>query len=204
MAYLAPPAEVEGVAARTRSVASCLVRREAWRAVGGFPENLRSAEDILFMDELERAGVRAAYEPRAVVRWDIQPTLWRTFRRFVSYSRHNIRAGLWRQWQRPVLTRYAVLVALLLATPFLGAWWLGVVAVLWLLMLVARACVALRRNKTAYPAAPARQLLRLCALVPIVATLDAATIAGSFDWLVRDKLRLAGATAESEGRSVNL
>ena len=196
MAYLPPPAEVEGGWVRPRFIASSLVRRAAWLAVGGFPEHLRSAEDILFMDELERAGFRATYEPRAVVRWDIQPDLRRTLRRFTSYSRHNLRAGLWRQWHAPVLRRYALLAALLAPAPFVGAWWLAVVAGLWLLMLLARAAVALRRNRRVYPAGAGRQLLRLCALVPVIATLDAATIAGSADWLFRDKLGLAGASAK--------
>ena len=119
---------------------------------------------------------------------DIQPNLWRTLRR-TSYSRHNLRAGLWRQWHAPVLRRYALLTALLLAAPFIGAWWLAFVLGLWLLMLAARAAVALRRNRRVYPAGAGRQLLRLCVLVPIIATLDAATIAGSIDWLFRDRLR---------------
>lgn len=197
MAYLPPPTEVEGGWVRPRFVASSLVRRAAWSAVGGFPEHLRSAEDILFMDELERAGFRATYEPRALVRWDIQPTLWRTLRRFTSYSRHNLRAGLWRQWHAPVLRRYALLAALLLPTPFVGAWWLALVAGLWLLMLFARAAVALRRNRRVYPAGAGRQLLRLCALVPVIATLDAATIAGSVAWLFKDKLGLADEPAKA-------
>jgi glycosyltransferase involved in cell wall biosynthesis len=196
MAYLPPPDEVEGRWLRARFIASSLVRRAAWRAVGGFPEHLRSAEDILFMDELERAGHAAAYEPRAVVRWDIQPNLWRTLRRFTSYSRHNLRAGLWRQWHAPVLRRYALLAALLLPALVVGAWWLAAVAGLWLLMLAARAGVALRRNRLVYPAGAGRQLLRLCVLVAIIATLDAATIAGSADWLFRDRLGLAGAAAK--------
>lgn len=197
MAYLPPPTEVEGGWVRPRFIASSLVRRAAWLAVGGFPEHLRSAEDILFMDELERAGFRASYEPRAVVRWDIQPDLRRTLRRFTSYSRHNLRAGLWRQWHAPVLRRYALLAALLAPAPLVGAWWLAAVAGLWLLMLAARAGVALRRNRRVYPAGAGRQLLRLCALVPVIATLDAATIAGSVDWLFRDRLRGgAGAAAD--------
>lgn len=196
MAYLPPPDEVEGRWLRARFIASSLVRRAAWRAVGGFPEHLRSAEDILFMDELERAGHAAAYEPRAVVRWDIQPNLWRTLRRFTSYSRHNLRAGLWRQWHATVLRRYALLAALLLPALLVGAWWLAAVAGLWLLMLAARAGVALRRNRLVYPAGALRQLLRLCVLVAIIATLDAATIAGSADWLFRDRLGLSGAPAK--------
>src|SRR5205807_3494449 len=40
MAYVAPPVEIEGKMIRTRSVASMLVKRTVWQAVGGFPEHL--------------------------------------------------------------------------------------------------------------------------------------------------------------------
>src|ERR1043165_745641 len=92
IAYVPPPTSHEGIMVRPRSIASALLRREAWRAVNGFPEDLRSAEDLLFMDRLEHAGYKTAYEPRAQVYWDLRPTLWSTFKRFLIYSRNNIRA----------------------------------------------------------------------------------------------------------------
>ncbi|HZI20752.1 MAG TPA: glycosyltransferase [Pyrinomonadaceae bacterium] len=189
IAYVPPPAEFEGTRMRPRSIASSLMRREVWLRAGGFPEHLRSAEDLLFMNEVERAGARTAYAPRAVVRWDIQPNLWRTFRRFVAYSRHNIRAGLWRDWQAAILRRYALLAAAALPAFAFGARW--VVAGLWLLMLAARGAAALRRQRRAFPAGVGRNLLRLCVLVPLIAALDAAALAGSVSWLLLDKLNLA-------------
>src|SRR2546423_6474 len=44
-------------AGRTRFIASCLLRRAAWTAAGGFREDLRSGEDLLFFQHLARAGV---------------------------------------------------------------------------------------------------------------------------------------------------
>ena len=192
IAYVPPPAEVEGGWVRPRFIASSLMRREAWHAAGGFPEHLRSAEDLLFMDEVERRGFRTVSEPRAVVRWDIQPTLGRTLRRFAVYSRNNIRAGLWRRWQRAIFLRYAVLALTALPALALGARWLLVTLALWLLMLAARGAAAIRRQRRAFPAGAGRNFLRLLALVPLVAALDAAAFAGSVAWLVKDKLRLAG------------
>jgi glycosyltransferase involved in cell wall biosynthesis len=189
ISYVPPPVPVGGGLMRPRSIASSLMRRRVWRAVGGFPENLRSAEDLLFMQEVERAGFVTAYAPRAVVRWDIQPSLGRTFRRFTTYSRHNMRAGLWRQWQRAVFRRYALLVAAALPAFAFGWRWLLAVAALWLLMQAARAATALRRNRQSYPAGALRQAARLLALVLLVTVLDAATIAGVLGWLWGDKLR---------------
>jgi glycosyltransferase involved in cell wall biosynthesis len=113
IAYVPPPALREGEFVRPRFIASTLLRRAAWQAVNGFPEDLRSAEDLLFMDRLEHAGYQCAYEPRAQVYWDLRPTFWSTFKRFVIYSRNNIRAGLFRQWQSTILVRYGVLALLL-------------------------------------------------------------------------------------------
>src|SRR2546430_2987351 len=97
ISYVSPPSEIEGSSMRSQFIASALMRRVAWERVGGFPEHLRSAEDLLFMQRVEQADFRIAFAPRAVVQWDLQPNLWRTFRRFSVYSRNNIRAGLWKQ-----------------------------------------------------------------------------------------------------------
>jgi cellulose synthase/poly-beta-1,6-N-acetylglucosamine synthase-like glycosyltransferase len=203
IAYVPPPAEVKEAAGglmRPRSIASSLMRREVWRRAGGFPEHLRSAEDLLFMNEVERTGALTVYAPRAVVRWDIQPTLWRTFRRFVAYSRHNIRAGLWRDWQRTIVRRYALLLCAALPILYFGWRWLAVVCALWLAMLAARAVTALRRQRRAFPAGLGRNLLRLCLLVPLLAALDAAALAGTLNWLFLDRLRLRGPEAAEGAR----
>jgi glycosyltransferase involved in cell wall biosynthesis len=190
IAYVSPPVEIDGALMRERVIASALMRRDVWEAVGGFPEHLRSAEDLLFMKNVEAADFRIARAARAMVRWDLQPNLWRTFKRFTIYARNNIRAGLWREWQRPILSRYLVLVLLAMAALILGWWWLTVPVGLWLLMLLARAVVAIRRNRACYQASPSRNLLRLTILVPLIAVLDLGSIIGSIQWLLTDKLGL--------------
>jgi cellulose synthase/poly-beta-1,6-N-acetylglucosamine synthase-like glycosyltransferase len=183
------PVERGGVLISPPCVGSSLVRREAWREVGGFAEDLRSGEDILFMEKIERGKFRVAYARRAVVRWDAPPTLWLTFKRFALYSRHNLRAGLWRQWHAAVLGRYVLLLCALLPAFAFGAWWLAIVALLWLLMLAARAVVASYRKRGAIKGGRVRVALRLVALVPLIATIDAATITGALHWLLADKIR---------------
>jgi glycosyltransferase involved in cell wall biosynthesis len=187
IAYLPPPVEIDGAFLRSRSIASALMRREVWAAVGGFPEDLRSAEDLLFMQRIEAHGFREQRAPEAMVHWNIQPNLWRTFKRFVAYARNNIRAGLWRQWQAAIFVRYALLAVITLPVIVFGARSLIIPVGFWLGLLVARALKALRLNRKVYPAGLGRNLLRLFVLLPIIASLDLAAFVGSLNWLLLDR-----------------
>jgi len=189
IAYVPPPTSHDGIITRPRFIASTLLRREAWQAVNGFPEELRSAEDLLFMDRVENAGYRFVFEPRAQVHWDLRPTLWATFKRFVVYSRNNIRAGLFRQWQAAVF-RYYGFIALLLAIALIfkpSLVWFPIAA--WLLLLLARAAVSIRRNRNCYPASFLQNLARASLVMSLLAVLDAAAIIGSIQWLLLDCFR---------------
>jgi glycosyltransferase involved in cell wall biosynthesis len=192
IAYVPPPFESEGGPVRPRSIVSALMRRQAWESVGGFPEHLRSAEDLLFMNRVEQAGFASARTSRARVYWHIQPNFWRTLKRFVEYSRNNIRAGLFAQWQRTIFLYYGLIAATTFSVIFLGPRGLMVPAAAWLLLLSARATKTLYQNRKVYPAGLGRNLARLVLLVPIIATLDAAAFIGSVNWLLRDKLTLIG------------
>ncbi len=185
-----PTEEVDDRFIQSRAVFSSLMRRSVWLAVNGFSEELRSAEDLLFMNRIDGAGFHVSYAPAALVRWSMQPNLWRTFRRFLTYSRHNMLAGLWRQWQAKVLARYAALIVFCVILIGLTNWWLIIGAALLLAMLTVRALMALWMNRSRYPAGLGRNVARLLVLVPLLATIDAATILGVVAWLVLDKLRL--------------
>jgi cellulose synthase/poly-beta-1,6-N-acetylglucosamine synthase-like glycosyltransferase len=187
MAYVSPRVEIEGKLVRSRSVVSLLMRKAVWQAVGGFPENLRSAEDLLFLNKIEEAGFRVANAPDALVHWQVQATPWLTFKRFVTYARNNMLAGLWRQWQAAILKRYALLLASALPVFWLGVRWLLVTLLLWLAMLAARAAVAIWRNRGCYPGGPFDTVLRLLILMPLIAMLDAATIIGTLQWAMAAK-----------------
>lgn len=186
IAYVPPPFAVEDGQVRPRSIVSALMRRQAWEQVGGFPEHLRSAEDLLFMNEVERAGFVIARTAKANARWQIQPNLWRTFKRFVAYSRNNIRAGLFHDWQRRIFLYYAIVAVSLLSVFVLGSWGFAVTLVLWFALLLARALKTLHQNRLSYPAGFGRNFARVLLLIPIIVTLDAAAFIGSIDWLLRD------------------
>lgn len=189
IAYVPPPSARNGIVTRPRFIASTLLRRSAWQAVNGFPEDLRSAEDLIFMDRIEQAGHRFVFEPRAEVKWDLRPTLAATFKRFLVYSRNNIRAGLFRQWQSTILFRYGVLALLAVAALLVEPRWVWFPIAAWLLMLVARAFVSVWRNRLCYPASFLRHLMRGAMVMSLLAVLDAAAIIGSVQWLLLDCFR---------------
>jgi glycosyltransferase involved in cell wall biosynthesis len=172
--------------ARQRSIASCLMRREAWAAAGGFREDLRASEDLLFFRELEKARVQEAYSERALVRWRLQPTVSSTFRRFTVYSRNGMRAGLYRDWQFNVARLYLLMILLLVA---------GIFA--WPFFLLPPLILSLRAEKRIWSwfriKAPGRlwqemlNPLRVLMVAGINVIIDAATFYGMWQWFVRDR-----------------
>src|SRR5262249_39993662 len=192
IAYVSPPLESEDGPVRPRSIVSALMRRQAWEMVGGFPEDLRSAEDLLFMNRVEQAGFAMARTAKARAYWHIQPNFRRTFKRFVEYSRNNIRAGLFREWQRAIFLYYALIAASALSVLVIGVRGFLLPLAIWVGLLMLRAAKTAFRNRKSYPAGLLRNLARLGLIVPIIATLDAAAFIGSINWLLRDKLSLMG------------
>jgi hypothetical protein len=179
------PQEIDGRLGRFKFIASTLIHREVFERLGGFPEDLRSAEDLLWMRKVIASEFAIAYAPDAVVHWQLQPNLWRTFKRFAKYARNNIRAGLWREWQRAIFMRYAFFVLVAIPAVFFGWWWLAAPLGLWVGFMLARATNSIDRNRAKYSAGAGRNVARGLLLVPILATIDAAAFVGSVDWLLR-------------------
>jgi len=190
IAYVPPPKpQDDDVIARPRFIASSLVRRAAWAKVNGFPENLRSAEDLLFMDQLEKAGYRAVFEPRALVYWRLRSSLKSTFKRFLVYSLNNMRAGLFNQWQARILFRYLMLLLIFVASLIIKPRWFWLAFALWGLMLIARSIVSIWRNRNCFPGTFTRNVRRALLVIAILAVLDAAAVIGWFQWLALDAFR---------------
>ncbi|MGI8733564.1 MAG: glycosyltransferase [Pyrinomonadaceae bacterium] len=171
----------------TQVIPSCLLRRSAWVKAGGFREDLRSSEDLLFFKRLDAAGVRTTKCHDAVVAWELRPTLATTFRRFKVYSRNGMRAGLVREWQYNVTRLYLLMLILLLA-----ALWF------WPLLLVPPAILLLRAEKrirgwyrAQCPQRVWREMLnprRILTVACINVVIDIATFCGMWQWLVHDRL----------------
>ena len=128
LAYVAPREDKPGGRMRGPSIASCLMKKTVWAAVGGFPDG-RAAEDLIFMRRVEEAGFKIGWAPQASVWWQLRPDLMSTFRKFVLYSKHNVWAGMERYWHYGIARQYAVYLAAALLMIFHSLWW-GLVPVL--------------------------------------------------------------------------
>ncbi len=70
-------------------------RRATWAAVGGYPEWLTlTGEDALFNCQLFKIGKRFAYNPHAVVRWEIRNDAAAYFKMFYTYGYGSAEAQL--------------------------------------------------------------------------------------------------------------
>jgi glycosyltransferase involved in cell wall biosynthesis len=94
----------------SRSVA---FRREAWQAVGGYPEWLDYCEDLLFDFALRERYGTFAFAPGAVAHFRPRSSLSAFFRQYYRYARGDGKADLWRK-------RHAIrYVTYLVAAPLL-------------------------------------------------------------------------------------
>jgi glycosyltransferase involved in cell wall biosynthesis/GT2 family glycosyltransferase len=88
---------------------SMAVTVEAWRAAGGFREELFSSEDAVFGEAVVAAGRRPVLAAGAEVVWDQHPSLAATTRMFYRYGQWGARAGSWRLARRDLLRAGAYL-----------------------------------------------------------------------------------------------
>lgn len=105
IAVVPPSIFKEGFRMRPFFIASSLLKKSAWEAVGGFPD-FRAAEDRIFMEKIKEKGFRIRFSPRATVIWDIPGSLKEVFNRYYIYSCHDLVAGRSRDWHLPVLKMY--------------------------------------------------------------------------------------------------
>ncbi len=163
---------------RGPSVASMAMQRKVWERLGGFREDLRSGEDVLFIKAVsdDRLSVQPAAD--AVVFWSPPEDFTGAFRRFSAYSYSNIRAGLAREWQYPLLRVYFLLAMLTLT-----GWWspLGFLAPPGIM-----AARAMKRISRELGLLSLFNIPLVMGVMVALATIDAATLMGCWRWFISD------------------
>jgi glycosyltransferase involved in cell wall biosynthesis len=169
----APKQMREGEFMRAPFIASSLLRREVWRRVGGFPD-LRAAEDLMFMEAVEREGFRTGWASRATVHWQLRPTLKSTFKKFVLYSRHNVWAGRQRFWHYGVARQYVLAAPFVLLAVVHSAWWL----LFPVAGMLARAAKSIWRRREGRSILWALNPAQFAGVMLLILTIDLATFVG--------------------------
>jgi glycosyltransferase involved in cell wall biosynthesis len=161
----------------SRSVA---FRKEAWQAVGGYPEWLDYCEDLVFDFALRKLGP-FAFAPKAIAHFRPRGSLRAFFRQYYQYARGDGKADLFR---RRHAIRYATYLvgapAIVLLGALLSPWW-------WMLYLVGAA---------AYTRTPYRRLVTMWGQLSIVEKVKAV-------WLV-PVIRVVGDVAKMMGYPVGV
>lgn len=116
---------------RGKTIVSILLKKEVWEKAGGFPD-WRAAEDLVFMEKAELLGYRTTTAPGAMAKWELQPNLTSTYKKFMIYSAYNVWGGRQKYWHYGILKHYLFVSALIALGVFHHwLWFLGVP--LWLL-----------------------------------------------------------------------
>ncbi|HEX5707254.1 MAG TPA: glycosyltransferase [Pyrinomonadaceae bacterium] len=181
LAYVAPKRPRPGGQMRGPVVPSSLMRREVWRAAGGFPD-MRAAEDLIFIERVMALGRGVGWSPAATVWWHVQPSFRTTFRRFTLYSRHNVWAGRQSDWHHGVARNCLVQLPFVALALLHSVYWL-IVPVLFTLARVLKTLWARREGRGfVWLLNPAR----VAGVGAILLTIDAATL---FGWAQATLLR---------------
>ena len=174
LVYVPPKQSRDGGRMRGPFIASSLLRRSVWQAVGGFPD-LRAAEDLIFMEHVEKRGYKIGWAPAACVWWQLRPTLLSTFQRFVLYSRHNVLAGRQRYWHYGIARQYVVALIFALLALITGVWWLLLAIPVGLLLRVFR---SIWRQRESLTIGTMLNPLRWAHVLIITGAIDLATFIG--------------------------
>jgi glycosyltransferase involved in cell wall biosynthesis len=105
---------------------SMLIRKQAWKKVGGFDESLTLSEDYDFAHRLEQAQFKFAFAPEAKVAWWPIETIEDFYQTVMGMAQYDVRAGITRIKSYLIFCRYAIF--LLLAVVFACPHWLLCVA----------------------------------------------------------------------------
>lgn len=174
LACIGPPDPVTG--AHPRVVPSSLLHRAVWQRIGGFPEDLRAAEDLLFMKRLDEWRIPTSRSPKAVIRWRLAAGPGGVWRRFRLYSAHHLAAGLYETWHLRVMAMDLAALGLLGA----AAVWTAAIPLLGLAVLT-RLLLTVARRRNNVPNRRAFRPDRLLRVALLLLLADAAMWVGALD-----------------------
>ena len=85
-------------------------KKDIWKKVGGYPENMDFGEDMKFNFNIRSAGYRIKFNPGAEVYWDLRDNLKAIFKQFFRYAKGD---AIGRIYSYRHLIRFVTLLAFL-------------------------------------------------------------------------------------------
>ncbi|MBI5465251.1 glycosyltransferase, partial [Candidatus Gottesmanbacteria bacterium] len=99
----------------SRSIA---LRKTAWQAVSGYPEDLDYCEDLVFAQRLKERDFKFVLAKEALVFWPQKKNISQAFWQFFNYASGDAQARYWPHVAKIILVYFRYFLALLL--PILG------------------------------------------------------------------------------------
>lgn len=158
---------------RTKSIASCLLRKAIWEKAGGFPD-WRATEDLVFIERADKAATKITTAVAATVSWKLRPGLASTFKKFSLYSAYNVWAGRQAFWHYGIARQYLFLLPFILLGIFHHWLWLLAIPA-WL---GARTAKRARMHRYEYGTRALSNPVLLFLVALITLTIDLATYTG--------------------------
>ncbi|MBI5370444.1 MAG: glycosyltransferase [Sphingobacteriales bacterium] len=165
---------------RGRSIASCLVRKTVWEKTGGFPD-WRAAEDLAFMEKVDKAGSCCREAPAAKVYWELRPDTGSTYRKFRLYSMYNVWAGRQADWHYGILRQYLLAIVFFLLAVFHHWGWIVLIPA-WYAARVAKRVVLHKNEFGLKPLFDPRDFFTILLLTLVI---DMATFSGWIKALIK-------------------
>ncbi len=158
---------------RGKSIVSCLLKKEVWKKAGGFPD-WRAAEDLVFMENAERAAEQISFSPEANAYWELRPDLGSTYKKFDLYSKYNVWAGRQAYWHYGIARQYALMLIPLFLAFFYSWYWLFLLP-LWLLARTTKR-ILIHRHEYGVKTVANPAVVFMVAIITLV--IDAGTFSG--------------------------
>jgi len=96
----------------SRSIA---FHKSAWEKIGGYPEHLNTAEDLIFAQKLQQAGFKQTLALDAIVDWYFPNSTLKIIKQFYNYSYGDGLSGLESQHSKRYLLKTLYLIVLIVS-----------------------------------------------------------------------------------------
>jgi glycosyltransferase involved in cell wall biosynthesis len=170
---------------RGKSIASCLLKKEVWQKIEGFPD-WRAAEDLVFMEKAASTGFKHIDSPSAIIFWKLSPNIHSSFKKFDMYTKYNVWAKRGKQWLLATVKQYLFMTVFLLLSIFHSWYWiLGIP-----LFLMGRTAKRIFQNRAEFGLSPLWKIKEFISVLLLSIVIDfavftgyiKAVIQGSHDW----------------------